>query len=107
LSLPAFKYHPDPIGTGSIEAGEVDCVCCGEVREYTYVGPVYASTDFDEAFCPWCISNGLAHQTYGAEFTDMAAIGDYDYTSQAAVPQQVKEEIAYRTTGFSGWQQES
>ena len=47
MSLPAFKYHPDPIGTGSIEAGEVDCVCCGEVREYTYVGPVYASTDFE------------------------------------------------------------
>lgn len=106
MSLPVFKYHPDPIDTGSIEAREVECVCCGEVREYTYVGPVYAIADLDGAVCPWCISNGLAHQKYGADFTDIAAVGDYDYLSQKAVRQQVKEEIAYRTPGFNGWQPE-
>lgn len=106
MSLPVFKYHPDPLGTGSIEAREVECLCCGEVREYIYVGPVYAKTDLDEAVCPWCISNGLAHQKYGAEFTDRAAVGGYGSLTRKAVSQQVKEEVVYRTPGFNGWQQE-
>ncbi|HKZ81756.1 MAG TPA: CbrC family protein [Pyrinomonadaceae bacterium] len=101
---PSFKYHPDPIATGSFEARELTCACCGQVRSYVYVGPVYAEADLEEKICPWCISSGLAHEMFGVEFTDIDAIGDYE--SKASVPVEVKEEIAYRTPGFNGWQQE-
>lgn len=104
MSFPSFKYHPDPIATGSIEARVISCACCGETREYVYVGPVYSEADLEEAICPWCIRTGLAHDKLGVDFTDLDAIGDYD--PSVAVPAHVKEEIAYRTPGFNGWQQE-
>jgi len=104
MSLPLFRYHPDPIASGSFEVGDITCVSCGQVRPYVYVGPVYAEADLEKAICPWCISNGLAHEKFGAEFTDVDAIGDYDPT--VSVPVAVKKEIAYKTPGFNGWQQE-
>jgi hypothetical protein len=36
MSLPVFKYHPDPLLTGSVQQRNVQCACCGETREYTY-----------------------------------------------------------------------
>jgi len=104
VTLPSFKYHPDPIATGSFEVGEITCVSCGQVRPYIYVGPVYSEADLEKAICPWCISNGLAHEKFSAEFTDIDAIGDYDPTISISID--IKEEVAYRTPGFNGWQQE-
>lgn len=102
--LPSFTYHPDPMASGSFEARETTCLSCEQLRAYVYVGPVYAEADLDEAICPWCISNGLAHERFGVQFTDIDAIGDYDPT--VSVPINIKEEVAYRTPGFNGWQQE-
>lgn len=28
-ALPHFRYHPDPLATGAIEASDTPCVCCG------------------------------------------------------------------------------
>src|SRR5262245_3210410 len=106
MNLPVFKYHPDPISTGSIQARKAQCVCCHEIREYIYIGPVYARTNLDEAICPWCISSGLAHEKFDVELTDIASIGDYDDFLRNRVLQAVQEEVAYRTPGFCGWQQE-
>src|SRR5262249_9402592 len=53
----------------------------------------------DDALCPWCIADGAAHEKFGASFTDEALF-------PAAIPQAVIEEVAFRTPGFSGWQQE-
>lgn len=47
--LPQFRYHPDPVGTGSIVADEVSCVSCEQRRPYTYTGPVYAEEELNEA----------------------------------------------------------
>src|SRR5262249_1999830 len=105
MLLPAFKYHPDPIATGSIEAKNINCVCCEQDREYVYTGPVYAEADLNDKLCPWCIENGLAHKKYGAEFTDRASIGGYDNSAGKMVSQEIMYEIAYRTPGFIGWQQ--
>jgi uncharacterized protein CbrC (UPF0167 family) len=104
MILPSFKYHPNPVETGSVEARDITCVCCGELRDYVYVGSVYAESDLEEKICPWCISTGLAHDRLGAEFTDIAAIGDDERS--VTLPDGVEEEIAYRTPGFSSWQQE-
>jgi uncharacterized protein CbrC (UPF0167 family) len=104
LSLPAFIYHPDPVGTGNVAASDEECLCCGQARGYVYTGPVYAEDELDEQVCPWCIADGSAHAKFEAEFTDTEGIGGYGAWEK--IPPAVVEEIAFRTPGFSGWQQE-
>ncbi|MGF6226224.1 uncharacterized protein CbrC (UPF0167 family) [Inquilinus ginsengisoli] len=104
MQLPTFKYHPRPLETGSIVASEAVCVCCGESQGFIYRGPVYAVEDLDDRLCPWCIASGAAHEKFNASFTDEAGIGDYGRWEP--VPRSVVEEVALRTPGFSGWQQE-
>jgi uncharacterized protein len=97
--LAVFKYHPDPVLTGSLERSNDECPACGSARGYRYVGPVYAD-DEAEGLCPWCIANGSAADKFDAEFTDVGwgVPGD---VKDAAI-----EELAKRTPGFSGLQQE-
>jgi uncharacterized protein CbrC (UPF0167 family) len=101
LVLPKFKYHPDPVKTGSIEPSSAKCVCCGKARGYIYTGPVYAIEEYEKSICPWCIADGSAHEKLEASFHDEAGVGEGN-----DVPDHVIEEIAFRTPGFSGWQQE-
>jgi uncharacterized protein CbrC (UPF0167 family) len=103
MSLPKFKYHPDPIATGSIKPSDTECECCAKQRGYIYVGPVFSVEELSECICPWCIADGSAHDKFDAEFTDAAGVGG---DSEPPVPDSVVEEVAFRTPGFSGWQQE-
>jgi len=98
VDLPVFKYHPDPIASGSIEASDAPCACCKARRDFIYTGPAYCEAELDDALCPWCIANGEAHKRFDASFTDPGAFPD-------AVPPDVVAEIAYRTPGFNSWQQ--
>jgi uncharacterized protein CbrC (UPF0167 family) len=100
--LPTFKYHPDPVATGSVIASNNVCKCCGQARGYIYAGPVYAMESYDEAICPWCIADGSAHDKLGVAFTDEAGIG----VEWEDVRDEIREEVAFRTPGFNGWQQE-
>lgn len=104
MSLPNFRYHPDPLATGSIIPSGTECVCCGQVRGYVYVGPVYAREELDRRLCPWCIGDGSAHARFGATFTDRMGVGGYGDWDE--VPQVVAAEIADRTPSFCAWQQE-
>jgi uncharacterized protein len=98
-ALPAFRYHPDPVGTGSVEPASTACVACGRQRGFVYTGPVYAAEDLRRAICPWCIADGGAAERFDAAFTDAAGV-------PADVPMPVIEEVTRRTPGFSAWQQE-
>ena len=100
LPLPEFRYHPDPRATGVIVASEARCVACSRTRGFIYTGPVYAEQEFIDAFCPWCIADGTAARRFDAEFTDVG------FGVPDDVPGTVAEEVAQRTPGFSGWQQE-
>lgn len=102
--LPDFRYHPDPLATGSIIASPNACRRCGQRRGYIYTGPVYADRDLDDALCPWCIADGSAAREFDAEFTDADGVGDHG--SWDAVPPDVVEEVSRRTPSFTGWQQE-
>ena len=84
MVLPTFRYHPDPLSTGSIEESENTCGCCGESRGYIYTGPVYTAEELHAPICPWCIASGAAHARFNAEFVDAAAVGDHG--SWAEVP---------------------
>ena len=77
---------------------------CGQARGYIYTGPVYGEGEYGDRICPWCIADGSAHARLNAEFTDRAGIGGYG--DWDGVPDSVIEEVAYRTPGFTGWQQE-
>jgi uncharacterized protein CbrC (UPF0167 family) len=98
--LPVFRYHPDPLATGSIRADDRPCLGCSRARGYIYFGAVFTEKNFilDEHLCPWCIADGTAARRFGASFNDTGAV---DGISDAA-----REEIERRTPGFHGWQQE-
>lgn len=100
MDLPFFRYHPDPLATGAVEARPVECASCGQTRGFIYVQPVYATTDLDEKLCPWCIADGSAAGKLGARFSDARPL------QQAGVPQEVIDEVTLRTPGYSCWQQE-
>jgi len=103
-SLPEFRYHPDPLATGAIEASGAICIVCGRARGYVYTGPVYAERELNEQLCPWCIADGRAYQQLGAEFVDGEGI--VGYGTGESVPVSVVRELVERTPCFSGWQQE-
>lgn len=102
--LPSFRYHADPVATGSVAVSDNECVCCEQARGYIYTGPVYGEDDHQDDICPWCIADGSAHVKLGAEFTDPAGVGGYGDWEE--VPATIYEEVAHRTPGFNGWQQE-
>jgi len=99
MDLPVFRYHPDPIASGSVVASDAQCACCGARRGFIYTGPVYCEDDLDEALCPWCIADGSAHAKFDASFAD--ANGFSEKVAPAVV-----DEIVHRTPGFNAWQQE-
>jgi uncharacterized protein len=101
--LPAFKYHPDPVATGSVITSDAVCECCGSARGFIYSGPVCGEVEL-ERICPWCIADGTAHARFGVSFTDEEGIGGYGEWDD--VSQEVIDTVAYRTPGFNGWQQE-
>jgi uncharacterized protein CbrC (UPF0167 family) len=105
-TLPTFRYHPDPVQTGSIVERPVNCVCCGKRRDYTYIGPVYAAADLDGHLCPWCVASGAVHEEFGATFTDEDALVDSLNRTRTRNRTDVINEVSGRTPGFSGWQQE-
>jgi hypothetical protein len=104
MELPTFKYHPDPVSTGSIEQSASVCIVCGQARGWIYTGPVYASGEYVNCICPWCIADNSAHAKLDAEFTDLAGIGEFD--PRVSVAKAITEAVAFRTPGFIGWQQE-
>ncbi len=103
-ALPKFKYHPDPIATGSIVKSSRECAACHLIKGWTYDGPVYGEDLDGPILCPWCIADGTAHRLLGAEFLDPLGVGGYG--DWDAVPQVVVEEICFRTPSFNGWQEE-
>ena len=98
--LPHFRYHPDPIATGSVVASELTCEVCDQARGYVYDGPVYGDTGDEGAICPWCIADGRAARLLDIELTDVGIDVPDD------IPVDVIDELVHRTPGFTGWQQE-
>jgi uncharacterized protein len=99
--LPSFRYHPDPLSTGSVVEASDACRSCGQRRGYIYVGPIYAAGEIPgRAICPWCIADGRAGSEFDAEFTDVG------WGVPEDVPASVLREVSQRTPGFSAWQQD-
>jgi uncharacterized protein CbrC (UPF0167 family) len=100
MQLPTFIYHLDPISTGSFISSNAKCKVCGQIREFIYIGPVYAieREKLDKSICPWCIADGSAHKKFNAMFTNAEGIGGCGVWDN--VPTEVIEHIAFQTPVF-------
>jgi uncharacterized protein CbrC (UPF0167 family) len=86
-----FRYHPDPIATGSVKTSDLTCICCNQQRGYIYA--------LDEnAFCPWCIADGSAAKKYDAWFSDPTTLWN------ERISKSIIAEVSQRTPGYIGWQ---
>ncbi|REJ76913.1 MAG: hypothetical protein DWQ36_01775 [Acidobacteria bacterium] len=103
-TLPLFRYHPDPISSGSLEPSSGACACCGRARGWLYTGPVFSADEQHGSVCPWCIADGSAHRDLGLEFADPAGVGGYGLWPSVA--EEIVACVVQRTPCFSGWQQE-
>jgi uncharacterized protein len=99
MALPHFRYHPDPLMSGSVVASSEACLRCGESRGYLYAGPTYADVDLEDQLCPWCIADGSAHAEFDVDFVDSDAFAE-------GTPDGAIEEITQRTPGYFAWQTE-
>src|SRR5438445_7527958 len=45
LPISEFRYHPDPIMSGSIAESMAKCRVCKKARGYIYTAPAYADED--------------------------------------------------------------
>lgn len=95
MDLPVFRYHVDPLASGSVVASGERCVCCAELRGFIYTGPIY-SEEPAASICPWCIADGAAHRLLNAEFADCHAFDE-------SIPEEVADVICRRTPGFDNW----
>jgi uncharacterized protein CbrC (UPF0167 family) len=99
--FPYFRYHPDPLSSGSIQPSTDACLCCGLARGYLYVDSVYTCHDLPTGqLCPWCIHDGTAAARYDLSFSDD------DPLIEAGVSKAIINEVCKRTPGYSSWQQE-
>ncbi|HSX67600.1 CbrC family protein [Nocardioides sp.] len=103
-ALPVFRYHPDPVATGSAVASDETCEVCSQPAGYKYAGGSICGGQV-EVLCLRCIADGtaaarLAHPDGPAEFTDIG------WGVPDDVPASVLEEVSQRTPGFIGWQEE-
>jgi len=99
ISLPTFRYHPDPIATGAVVASEATCRCCGESRGFVYKeNPYSRHRDLGESICPWCIHNGQASRQFDASFADEHPL------VVAGLDPSIVDEVTRRTPGYETWQ---
>jgi uncharacterized protein CbrC (UPF0167 family) len=93
--LPSFRYYPDPVSDGTLEASDATCSACGRARGWIATSILYSADKPDDArFCPWCIADGSAVSRFGGTFNELSA----DATAEA------RTEVEQRTPGFETWQ---
>ncbi|MGY2643364.1 CbrC family protein [Bacillus inaquosorum] len=98
MSLPTFKYNPNPFALNVISKEKTTCPVCKQEREYVYEGPFYSIDDV-EGICPWCISDRSAAKLYDGEFQDPGRCDEVENETFI-------DELIHRTPGYFGWQQE-
>lgn len=104
MELPKFRYFPDPLGEGSIKISDKQCIVCQQNRGYIYTSYVYAPREYFECICPWCITDGSAHDNLGVYFNSGDFVGGGGMWE--VVEPAIVDEITNRTPSFNGWQLE-
>ena len=100
MVLPEFKYHPDPLSTGSIRAESIRCDCCDQAREFEYASSFYTAHSPKPKICPWCVSTGEAARKFQGTFSDEYPL------RRSGIAEDIIREVCERTPSFNSWQQE-
>jgi len=100
INLPSFRYHPDPLFTGSIIQSNTKCSACGQSQGYIYTSTVYSSHNLEDEICPWCIADGSAAQKFKATFCDDLLL------IEAGIDAAIIQEVTTWTPGYDSWQQD-
>jgi uncharacterized protein CbrC (UPF0167 family) len=100
MDLPVFKYHPNPLITGSIIESNAVCQRCGQSKGYIYTSSVYGVEELHNKICPWCIADGSAANKFDATFVDSYPL------YQAGIAEEIILEVTTKTPGYDTWQQE-
>ncbi|MEC1586221.1 CbrC family protein [Bacillus spizizenii] len=98
MSLPTFKYNPNPVALNVISKEKTICPVCKQEHESVNEGP-FLSIDDVEGICPWCISDGSAAKLYDGEFQDPSRCDQVENETFI-------DELIHRTPGYFRWQQE-
>ncbi len=96
--LPVFRYHSDPVSTGSVVREDTTCDLCRLERGWRYAGPAYGRKRAPASICPWCVADGSAAEIFDLVFVDTHGSG--------GVAPGVVDELTKRTPGYTAWQQE-
>lgn len=96
VGLPSFRYHPDPVASGSIRESAETCACCERATGWIYTATFYTAQDVSGQFCPWCIADGSAAERFKGDFTDSYGLD--------GVSAETLEQVTRRTPGFHAWQ---
>ncbi|WP_180687579.1 CbrC family protein [Streptomyces gossypiisoli] len=95
-NLPYFRYHPEPVASGSIRESAETCACCERATGWIYTATFYTAQQVSGRFCPWCIADGSAAERFEGEFTDSYGLD--------GVSAETLEQVTHRTPGFHAWQ---
>ncbi|MGW1544124.1 CbrC family protein [Streptomyces sp. NPDC002309] len=94
--LPSFRYHPDPVASGSISESAETWACRTRSTGWIYTATFYTAQDVNGQFSPWCIADGSAAERFEGEFTD-----SYGFDG---VSEETLEHVTHRSPGLHAWQ---
>lgn len=107
MTLPTFKYHPDPVATGAIMQSQGECPCCERNRGFEYANEPYQNDRTVEqelcGICPWCIADGSAAAKFGARFVDIDASDEYFGGRETVNDPAIRQELCERTPPYTSW----
>jgi uncharacterized protein CbrC (UPF0167 family) len=106
ITLPEFRYHPDPVGTRRVRIDDSVCASCGVPRGAAFDLWDWSDHPDGDHFkvhhvCPWCIADGTASRRLGVPFCSDEMIATL---AAAGAPRDALEEIRFRTPGVNSWQ---
>ncbi|MFI9723856.1 CbrC family protein [Streptomyces sp. NPDC052396] len=96
VGLPFFRYHPDPVASGSIRTSAETCACCNRSTGWINTASFYTTQEVGGRFCPWCIADGSAAERFAGEFSDTYGLD--------GVSEETVREVTRHTPGFHAWQ---
>ena len=101
---PAFFYSPNAYALGIIEQRPITCQCCGEARDFQYMGNLYCTADID-TLCPWCIADGSAAEKYEGSFVaDFEGITPGPSGLGPPMSEASMAQVSCHTPGYASWQ---
>ncbi|HEX7188947.1 MAG TPA: CbrC family protein [Actinomycetes bacterium] len=62
--IPVFRYHPDPVATGSAQSSDAPCDICGAQSGYRYAGQSSANKP---TTCVWTASLVVLRQGHSPD----------------------------------------